>query len=408
MPGSFAKVTDEGRFCEYRRGQCGAEVSVFEELPGAGGQRTEGKVGHIAWGAKARYLFDKGSPGSAQTVRLSEEERQELKNTYSTLVENINQEKALLIEKYKESQEEIRMLQEALRGTVLVEAAAKDFEEMKAELGEIIDGLQRRLLELSKSYSEAKSELSVARNQLQSKASEPKDKADGACVTKEEHEQKIQELAFKMKDMQKLLKDTEAKHQAVLKEIAQVKQDAENQAQSSVAISDHTQVVASLGNAIKNLESEVEVLKEQLDQKTLQVDALQNKLTVKKNVTPDDSLSRLEYEQMRKTLEGEISHLNHLLKDALRKQDEIALEVTAGWQEVKDVRNERAAAQELAVSRERECSALNTKYREAQEVVVQLKKQVENHVISEREKNKKVILDSHISVQLMRMHHVTN
>uniref|UniRef100_A0A671MEZ3 Ankycorbin-like n=1 Tax=Sinocyclocheilus anshuiensis TaxID=1608454 RepID=A0A671MEZ3_9TELE len=336
---------------------------------------------------------------------LSEEECQELKNTYNTLVENINQEKALLIEKYKESQEEIRMLQEALRGTVPVEAAAKDFEEMKAELGEIIDGLQRRLLELSKSYIEAKSELSTARNQLQAKASVPKDKADEVCVTKEEHEQKIQELAFKMKDMQKVLKDTEAKHQAALKEIAQVKQDAENQAQSSVAIADHTQVVASLGNAIKNLEMEVEVLQEQLVQKTLQVDALQNRLTVEKDVTPDDSLSRMEYEQMREKLEGEISHLNHLLKDALRKQDEMALEVTATWQEVKDARNEREAAQELAVCREQECSALNTKYREAQDVVVQLKKQVENHVISEREKNKKI---DELSEEVMKLKDALN
>uniref|UniRef100_A0A8C2DIX2 Retinoic acid induced 14 n=1 Tax=Cyprinus carpio TaxID=7962 RepID=A0A8C2DIX2_CYPCA len=227
--------------------------------------------------------------------RLSEEERQELKNTYSTLVENINQEKALLIEKYKESQEEIRMLQEALRGTVPVEAA--------------------------------------------------------------------------------------------------------------VAIADHTQVVASLGNAIKNLESEVEVLKEQLDQKTLQVDALQNRLTVKKDVIPDDSLSRMEYEQMREKLQGEISHLNHLLKDALRKQDEMALEVTATWQEVKDARNERETAQELAVSREQECSALNTKYREAHEVVVQLKKQVENHVISEREKNKKI---DELSKEVMKLKDALN
>ncbi|CAM4667463.1 unnamed protein product [Leuciscus chuanchicus] len=340
-----------------------------------------------------------------KSVSLSEVERQELKNTYNALVENINQEKTLLIEKYKESQEEIKMLQEALRGTVPVEAAAKDFEEMKAELGEIIDGLQRRLLELSKSYSEAKSELSAARNQLQAKESEPKDKADVVCVTKEEHEQRIQELTFKMKDMQNVVKDTEAKHQAALKEIAQVKQDAENQAQSSVAIADHTQVVASLGNAIKNLELEVEVLKEQLAQKTLQVDALQNRLTVEKDVTPDDSISRLEYEQMRETLEGEISHLNHLLKDALRKQDEMALEVTAAWQEVRDGRNEREAAQELAVCREQECSALNTRYKEAQDIIVQLKKQVENHVISEREKNKKI---DDLSKEIMKLKDALN
>ncbi|XP_039544122.1 ankycorbin isoform X3 [Pimephales promelas] len=340
-----------------------------------------------------------------KSVSLSEVERQELKNTYNVLVENINQEKTLLIEKYKESQEEIKMLQEALRGTVPVEAAAKDFEEMKAELGEVIDGLQRRLLELSKSYSEAKSELGAARNQLLAKESEPKDKVDVVCVTNEEHEQRIQELTFKMKDMQNIMKDTEAKHQAALKEIEQVKQDAENQAQSSVAIADHTQVVASLGNAIKNLELEVEVLKEQLAQKTLQVDALQNRLTVEKDVTPDDSLSRQEYEQMRETLEGEISHLNHLLKDALRKQDEMALEVTAAWQEVRDGRNEREAAQELAVCREQECSALNTRYKEAQDIIVQLKKQVENHVISEREKNKKI---DELSKEIMKLKDALN
>ncbi|XP_026090625.1 ankycorbin-like isoform X1 [Carassius auratus] len=337
--------------------------------------------------------------------RLSDEDHQELKNTYNTLVENISQEKALLIKKYKESQEEIKMLQEALRGTVPVEAAAKDFEEMKAELGEIIDGLQRRLLELSKSYSDAKSELCTARNQLQAKASVPKDKTDEVCVTKEEHDQKIQELEFKMKDMQKVLKDTEAKHQAALKEIAQVKQDAENQAQSSIAIADHTQVVASLGNAINKLEMEVEAIQEQLVQKTLQVDALQNRLTVEKDVSPDDSISRMEYEQMGERLEGEISHLNHLLKDALRKQDEMALEVTAAWQEVKEARNEREVAQELAVFREQECSALNTKYREAQDVVIQLKKQVENHVTSERKKNKKI---DELSKEVMKLKDALN
>lgn len=320
-----------------------------------------------------------------QRSPLSEDERIEMKNTYNTLVENINQEKALLIEKYKESQEEIKMLQEALRGTVPVEAAAKDFEEMKAELGEIIDGLQRRLLELSKSYSEAKSELSAARNQLQAKPSERKDKPD--VVTAAEHERKIQELSFKMKDVQNISKDTEVKLQAALGEIAQLKEDAEKQAQSTVAIADHTQVVASLGNAIKNLEAEVEGLQQQLSHKTLQVEALQNRQAAENNVTSD-----LKYEQMREKLECEISDLSHLLKDALRKQDEMALEVTTAWQEVKDGRNEKEAAQELAVSRENECSALNARCREAQDIIVQMKKQVENHVISEREKNKKVTL----------------
>lgn len=53
--------------------------------------------------------------------------------------------------------------------------------------------------------------------------------------------------------------------------------EAEAQAQSSVSLADHAQVMSSLGNAIKELESQSEALKEQLHQKTLQVDALQNR-----------------------------------------------------------------------------------------------------------------------------------
>ncbi|KAL7854159.1 hypothetical protein AOLI_G00210030 [Acnodon oligacanthus] len=325
-----------------------------------------------------------------QSGSIVEDERQELKNSYNVLVENVNQEKSLLIEKYKDAQEEIKMLQEALRGTVPVEAAAKDFEEMKVELGEVIEGLQRRLLELSKSYSEAKSELSTARSQLQTKALESTERPDVVSFTKEQHEQKMQEQALKMKDVQNTLKDTEIKYQAALKEISQLKQDAEAQAQSSISLADHTQVMASLGSAIKNLEAEIETLKQQLSQKTLQVDALQNRLTVEKDVTPDDSVSRQEHEQLRESLEGEVNHLTNLLQDALRKQDEMALEVTAAWQEVKDERNEKQAAQKLALTREQENNALNSKYKEAQDIIAQLKKQVENHVSSERDKNKKI------------------
>ncbi|TTW89877.1 Ankycorbin [Bagarius yarrelli] len=296
----------------------------------------------------------------SESRHVMENERQELKNSYSILVENVNQEKALLIEKYKEAQDEIKMLQEALRGTVSVEAAAKDFEEMKAELGGVIEGLQKRLLELSKSYSEAKNELGEARGQFQTKA------------------------------LENSLKDTEVKYQSALKEISHLKQGAEIQAKSSVSIADHTQVVASLGNAIKTLESEVDVLKQQITQKSSQLDVLQNRLAVEKSTTPDDCVSKMDHEQMRESLERKINQLTQLLQDALRKQDEMALEVTAAWQEVKDDKNEKEAAKKLALAREQENNLLSGKCREAQEAIMHLKKQVENHVISEREKNKKI------------------
>uniref|UniRef100_A0A674A4S4 Retinoic acid induced 14 n=1 Tax=Salmo trutta TaxID=8032 RepID=A0A674A4S4_SALTR len=295
-----------------------------------------------------------------------------------------DREKSLLVDRYKEAQEEIRMLQEALRGTVPVEAAAKDFEEMKGELGSVIDGLQRRLLELSKSYSEAKSELSSTRNQLEEiRAVKSK---PGSPVASPDKEKAM--LRSRVEELQASLADTQSKYSASLGEIALLKQEAE--AQETVALSDHTQMVSSLGSAIKDLEAQADALRQQLSQRTLQVDTLQNRMTMEKDHTPDDSISRLEHEQMREGLEKEEVNLTQLLQGALRKQDEMALEAAAAWQELREGRSEREALQELAISREKENHTLSTKLREAQDAIVQLKKLVEEHVSSEREKNKKI------------------
>lgn len=51
--------------------------------------------------------------------------------------------------------------------------------------------------------------------------------------------------------------------------------------------------------------------------------------------TSDNSVSRVEHDTMKKQLEGEVSHLTQLLQGALRKQDEMALEATDAWQQVR-------------------------------------------------------------------------
>lgn len=149
-----------------------------------------------------------------------------------------------------------------------VEAAAKDFDEMKAELNEVIAGMQLRLLELSHSYSETKSQLNTAQKQLaeSSSASAPSSE-----------QQQVQELTGRVEELQTLLADAERKHAEAQEEISLLMREAEAQAQSSVALADHTQVMSSLGNAIKELESQTEDLKEQLHQKTQQVEALQSR-----------------------------------------------------------------------------------------------------------------------------------
>ncbi|XP_067107017.1 ankycorbin isoform X2 [Osmerus mordax] len=292
-------------------------------------------------------------------------------------------------EQYREAQEEIRMLQEALRGTVPVEAAARDFEQMKTELNNVISGLQLRLLELSHSYSETKSELSSTRSQLEEvRASQAGAEAERVPPCDQEDLQEA--LRSRVEELLASLAEAEKKSTAAQQEITILRQEAELQAQSTVSLADHTQVVASLGNAIKELEAQSDSLRQQLSQRALQVDALQNRLTVEKDVTPDDTVSRLEHQQMRQGLEGEVGRLTQLLQGALRKQDEMALEAAAAWQEAREAREEKEVQRELLLAREKEVQVLSSRLAEAQDGVSQLKNLVENHVSSEREKNKRI------------------
>ncbi|KAL2100026.1 hypothetical protein ACEWY4_004420 [Coilia grayii] len=311
---------------------------------------------------------------------VANQESHERKN-YGALLETVNQEKAQLLKKYKEAQDEAKFLQEALKGMVPVEAAAKDFEAMKTEMNEVIEGLQRRLRELSKSYSETKSELGAVRSQLNLSQSP---------VPSVMSEKDMQEQQQELQAATRKVEESEMKHSEAIKEIARLKQEMEAQAQTTVALADHTQVVASMGSAIKELEAQAGALKQQLSQKALQVDALQNRLTVEQERTPDDSVPRQEHAKLREKLEAEAAHVTRLLQDALRKQDELALEVAAAWQEAKDGRGEKQTLEELAASRLQENNTLSAKHREAQDLINHLKKQVENHVASEREKNKKI------------------
>ncbi|TKS84571.1 Ankycorbin Ankyrin repeat and coiled-coil structure-containing protein [Collichthys lucidus] len=387
-----AKLTDT----QERYHQAVEEVDELREQMGRGGvelmekqevlRRTSSTLEHEVKQLKAQ-LVQSGSEQekAAQRIRQLEEALRRVEEERRSVMEK-EQRTAKVEELYKEAQEEIGMLQEALRGTVPVEAAAKDFEEMKAELNEVIAGMQRRLLELSHSYSETKSQLSAAHKQL----AEAQAESTASSSPSSEQQQQVQVLNSKVEELQTSLADTEKKHTVALEEILLLKQEAEVQAQGSVSLADHTQVMSSLGNAIKELESQSEALKEQLHQKTMQVEALQSRLTAEKDVTPDDSVSRVEHETTREQLEGEVNHLTQLLQGALRKQDEMALEAADAWQKARENRAEREALQELVMSREKENQTLTSRLAESQDAVSQLKQLVENHVASEREKNKRI------------------
>ncbi|XP_048875873.1 ankycorbin isoform X2 [Brienomyrus brachyistius] len=285
-------------------------------------------------------------------------EQEKLRRSYNQLMEASSQEKALLMESNREAQEEITILQEALKGTVSVEAAAKDFEEMKAELSQVIDGLQHRLVELSHSYSEA----------------------HGKLEAQQAEELRLQQLESQLEETRAAGAQVEVRYQKALEQLGLLKREVEVQARSTVPLADHTQVVSSLGSAIKGLEEQVAGLRDQLTRKTEQVGVLQEQLVAEKQATAGDSAGR-------QALEAEVARLTQLLHEALRKQDEMALEVAEAWQHLKE---EQQARQSLASSGEQQKVQLCSQYAEAQEALAEQRKRMEALLSSEREKNRKI------------------
>lgn len=148
---------------------------------------------------------------------------------------------------------------------------------MKAELNEVISGLQRRLLELSHSYSETKSQLTAAQKQLSEERAEISAASSSSSEQQQQQQQEVLQLRNQVTELRALLAEAEQQQAVAREEIAVLVREADAQAQSSVALEDHTRVMSSLGNAIKELESQSEGLKEQLRLKGLQVEALQSR-----------------------------------------------------------------------------------------------------------------------------------
>ncbi|KAM9735183.1 ankycorbin isoform 2-T2 [Menidia menidia] len=310
---------------------------------------------------------------AAERIRHLEEALKRTEEDMRVVKEN-ERRTAEIKERYKEAQEEVEELQKALRG----------LDEVKAEKDEAIAALQRRLLEMSQCYSEINSQLSATQKQL-SEA-----QAEIGAASSASAEQQVLVLSRKVEELQTELAQTERKHAAAQEGITRLRQQAEEQTQNSVSLSDHQRVVSSMGNAIKEMESELAALKEQLHQKTTQMEALQTRMSNEKEVTPDESVSRSDHDNMREQLEGDVNHLRQLLQDALRKQDEMALEMADVWQKARDNCAEREALQELLISREKENQTLSSRLAESQDAVCQLKQLEENHVASLREKNKRI------------------
>lgn len=314
--------------------------------------------------------------------RMSVEECEEMKNSYCLIIENINQEKALLIERYKEGQEEIKRLQDKLNQLQL--ESSEEPREMKEARNRMIDDLHTQVSELSRLYKEAQTELEDYRK---GKALE-----DVALeyIPRDEHE-KLMRVTNSLKDKaEDALSDMKSQYTQVLNEAAQLKQLIDTQKQNSVPVAEHLEVVTALRCTAKEMEEEINELREELINKETEIRSLQKELLEEKAAINEAMVPRASYEKLQSSLEGEVNILSSKLKDLMKEKENVSLHAAQLRNEVLQLKGEKEGAQTLLEAKEQEINGLYRKYHQAQEDLLDMKRCAESSSKLEEDKDKKI------------------
>ncbi|NXG48062.1 RAI14 protein, partial [Psilopogon haemacephalus] len=330
---------------------------------------------------KLKELQKKYEKREQNAVRkLPVEECEEMKNSYCSVIDNINQEKALLIEKYREGQEEIKRLQDKLASQTQLQASAEAGEKEGA-MHRMIDDLNRQLSELSQLYKEAQTELEDYRKR--------KTLEDIALdyIPRDEHEKLMQVTNSLKYKAENELSEMKSQYTKALDQAEELKQLLDIQKQNSLPIAEHHQVMNALRNTVKVMEEEVNELKALLANKEREVRNLQKELLEEKAAVNEAMVPKAAYEKLQSSLEGEVSVLSSKLKDVIQEKENVTFDAMQLRNEVLHLKEEKASMHTLLEAKEWEVTGLQQKYHQAQE---EIKRYSESSSKLEEDKDRKI------------------
>ncbi|KGL75610.1 Ankycorbin, partial [Tinamus guttatus] len=329
-----------------------------------------------------------------QNVPMSVEECEEIKNTYCSVIDNINQEKALLIEKYKEGQEEIKRLQDKLANQTQLESSAQTGERKEA-MSKMVDELNRQLSELSELYKEAQTELEDYRKR------KTLDDIALDYIPRDEHEKLIQMTnSLKYKAENELL-EMKSQYTKVLDETEGLKQLIDTQKQNSMPITEHHQMINALRITLKEMEEEVNELRGLITSKENEVRHLQKELLEEKSAISEAMVPRSTYEKLQSSLEGEVSILSSKLKEVIKEKENVSLDVIQLRNEVLHLKGEKEGLHTLLAAKEREVTGLQQKCHQTQGELLEMKSSSK----TEEDKDKKI---SEMSKEITKLKEALN
>uniref|UniRef100_G1PS46 Retinoic acid induced 14 n=1 Tax=Myotis lucifugus TaxID=59463 RepID=G1PS46_MYOLU len=311
------------------------------------------------------------------------EEYEAMKSSYCSVIENMNKEKAFLLEKYQEAQEEIVQLKDTLKSQVAQEPG-DDAGDMKEAMHRMIDELNKQVSELSQLYKEAQAELEDYRKR------KSLEDVTAEYVHKAEHEKLMQVAGLSRAKAEEALSEMKSQYSKALQELAQLKQLAEAQKENSVSIAEHLQVITTLRTAAKEMEAKLGGLQELLASREVEVARLEKQLVEEKAALTEAMVPRAAYEKLQASLESEVSALASKLKDSTKEKEKAQSEVAQVRSEASQLKREKETLQTLLRSKEQEAGELLQKSQRAQEELAELRRHSESSSRLEEDKDRKI------------------
>lgn len=318
----------------------------------------------------------------AEATKPSSEVCEEMRNSYCSVIENMNKEKAFLFEKYQQAQEEIMKLKDTLKSQMPQEAP-DDSGDMKETMNRMVDELNKQVSELSQLYREAQAELEDYR-----KRKSLEDATE--YIHKAEHERLMHLSNLSRTKAEESLSDMRSQYSKVLNELTQLKQLVDAHKENSVSITEHLEVITTLRTMAKEMEEKTVTLQEHLASKEGEVAKLEKQLAEEKAAMSDAMVPKASYEKLQASLESEVNALAAKLKESVKEKEKAHSEVAQVRSEVSQAKREKENIQTLLKSKEQEVTELVQKFQRAQEELAGLKRCSETSSKLEEDKDEKI------------------
>ncbi|XP_038239815.2 ankyrin repeat domain-containing protein 24 isoform X2 [Dermochelys coriacea] len=224
--------------------------------------------------------------------------------------------------------------------------------------------LREQLAELQGRYEEVQAQLREDQSKREEELSGLKEQLASESISRQEQEEVAGKLVGSLAEANKKLLELEERHSAAQREVRELQHAAERSRRDWVPPAEHARAKEALEGSIRELTARAQQLEQELATKAQEALRLQGELAS----TREGTVPREEHEQLRCSLQAEVSALSLKLSDLECKHEKTRTEVFQVQREALFMKSEKHAAEAQLAATEKQLQSLRAESGRIQEL----------------------------------------